>query len=138
MRRIRRVIIHCSDSDVPSHDDISVIRRWHVEERGWSDVGYHFFIRSTGEIQRGRPIEHQGSHCAGHNADSIGICLHGRKHFTVDQFASLRRLCKVLLAENNSLTFHGHCEFSPKSCPNFDYKMILQFSDNDPKTEKRV
>ena len=43
-RTVDRVFIHCSDSDWKHHDDISVIRKWHVDENGWGDVGYHYFM----------------------------------------------------------------------------------------------
>jgi N-acetylmuramoyl-L-alanine amidase len=138
MRKLNKIILHCSDSDIKGHDNIEVIKRWHVEERGWKDVGYHFFIQSNGNIQAGRPVSHIGSHTIGENLNSIGICLHGRHNFTQLQFDSLRRLVNVLRGEYGALTIHGHCEFAPKTCPNFDYKKLFEIGDLDPKTEKRV
>jgi N-acetylmuramoyl-L-alanine amidase len=138
MRKLNRVIIHCSDSDIKGHDNIETIRKWHVEERGWNDVGYHFFIQSNGNIQDGRPLSKVGAHTVGHNADSVGICLHGRKNFTQEQFNSLRRLVIALSSDYGALSIHGHCEFAPKTCPNFDYKAIFNIGDLDPKTKKRV
>lgn len=55
-RPVSRVFIHCSASDNPDHDSVAVIRNWHLEN-GWSDIGYHYFIRKDGVIQEGRPIE---------------------------------------------------------------------------------
>ena len=141
-RAIRKIIIHCSDSDHDHHDDIEVIRGWHVNERGWSDVGYHFFIKRNGDIQEGRALSIAGAHVRGHNEDSIGICLHGRNEFTQAQFNSLRQLMQSLYFEFG-LTIndvYGHCDFDQnKTCPNFDYKKILSPGMfNDPKTEKRV
>ena len=85
-RHVDRVFLHCSASDDPDHDDIETIRRWHVDERGWSDVGYHYFIRSDGTLQEGRPLERipaaQAGHNAGHRRDlparAGGRELHGR------------------------------------------------------------
>lgn len=34
-------------------------------------------IRRNGVVEEGRPIEQSGAHVAGHNHDSIGICLVG-------------------------------------------------------------
>ena len=76
-RHVDRVFLHCSASDDPDHDDIDTIRRWHVDERGWSDVGYHYFIRSDGTLQEGRPLERIPAAQAGHNAGTVAICLHG-------------------------------------------------------------
>ena len=142
MRKINKIVIHCSDSDHAHHDDIEVIRGWHVNERRWPDVGYHFFIKRNGDIQEGRALSVAGAHVRGHNEDSIGICLHGKTTFTDSQFKALRQLVAKLYFEfklsiNN---VYGHCDFDQnKSCPNFPYKAILSTGMfNDPKTEKRV
>lgn len=122
MRQINSIIIHCSDSDAASHDDISVIRKWHVEERGWSDVGYHFFITNNGTIENGRHPEKIGAHCKGMNSNSIGVCLHGKTKFTKNQFKALSSLIKSLCVEygiKEDAVF-GHYDFSNKTCPNFD------------------
>ena len=124
-RKVNRVFIHCSASDIISHDDVSVIRRWHLK-RGWNDVGYHFFIKKNGVVQPGRNIENTPAAQKGNNTGTIAICLHGLKSFTENQFDALRHLCKKLqMNYENQLTFHGHCEVSNKICPVFDYKEVL-------------
>lgn len=141
MRDIRKIIVHCSDSDINSHDDISVIRDWHLQ-RGFRDVGYHYFIKKDGTIQNGRPHSEQGAHTLGHNSDSIGICLHGRDEFTSQQFATLinkvRELQRNYILKNKDV--YGHNEFSTKTCPNFDVSKIFNryVGNLNPKTEKRV
>ena len=127
-RHVDRVFIHCSASSQKSHDDISVIRKWHVEERGWRDVGYHYFIQRDGTIQRGRDLEWIPAAQRGHNEGTIAICLHGRvaRDFTASQFDALRRLCRTIAdAYDGDVTFHGHCEVSEKSCPVFEYDTVL-------------
>lgn len=127
-RPIGRVFVHCSASDVPSHDDISVIDRWH-KQNGWSQVGYHFFITKRGVLQAGRSLELTPAAQGGHNAGTIAICLHGLKVelFTKAQFATLRDLChEINEAYRGSVTFHGHCEVSAKACPVFDYRRVLE------------
>jgi N-acetyl-anhydromuramyl-L-alanine amidase AmpD len=126
---VDRVFLHCSASSKPEHDDISVIRRWHVEERGWSDVGYHYFIKFDGTIQEGRPLRRIPAAQQGHNRGSIAICLHGRTtdDFTTAQFDALRRLCRAIgQAYDGQVTFHGHCEVDHnKRCPVFAYDEVL-------------
>lgn len=119
MRKIDKVILHCSDSDIAAHDDIKVIKKWHLA-RKFKDVGYHYFIRKDGLIQKGRDILQVGAHCKGENSTSIGICLSGRYKFTDYQFIALERLIAALnIRLNNCFTIHPHNEFSDKSCPNF-------------------
>jgi N-acetyl-anhydromuramyl-L-alanine amidase AmpD len=126
MRKINEIIIHHSDSDVKAHDDIRIIRKWHTEERGWRDVGYHYFIRKDGVIQRGRPLDVAGAHCVGHNRASIGICLSGEDNFTDVQFCSLHGLLKDLYGEFGRVLTVGHCAYSEKKCPNFDVDEFLR------------
>lgn len=125
-RTINRVFLHCSDSDRPEHDDVSVIRKWHLA-RGFRDVGYHMFLPFDGTIQTGRPLEVAPAAQAGHNAGSIAICLAGRHAFTEQQFDALRDLCRSIHLAIPDATFHGHCEVNKqKSCPVFDYRAVLR------------
>ena len=109
---------------------------------GWRDVGYHYFIKTNGEIQTGRSLDQVGAHVGGQNSDSIGICLHGRDEFTQAQFNSLRQIVQSLCFEFKLYLadVYGHFDFDPrKTCPNFDYKKVLSPGMfNDPKEEKRV
>lgn len=125
-REIDRVFIHCSASDHDHHDDVSVMRNWH-KNRGWRDVGYHFFIKKDGTIQKGRDVELTPAAQKGHNTATIAICLHGLDvdKFTEEQFDSLRDLCSEILLLEPNVTFHGHREVANKACPVFDYRSVL-------------
>ena len=123
MREISKIIVHCSDSNIKSHDNIETIRKWHVEERGWSDIGYHYVITQDGIIHEGRPLSRNGAHAAGgHNTGSIGICLTGKSVFTRAQHASLSGLifgfCQAF--DIKPVNVIGHYDVSNKTCPNFD------------------
>ena len=76
MRKIRKIIIHCSATQEGKDVSVETIRKWHLK-RGWRDIGYHFVIGLDGQVQEGRPIEQTGAHTKGHNFDSIGICYIG-------------------------------------------------------------
>lgn len=125
-RRIERVFIHCSASDNPDHDDVSVIRQWHLHRvPPFRDVGYHYFIQFDGNVQTGRDIEVSPAAQEGHNARTIAICCAGLKDFTEAQYKSLRDFCLAIHSALPDVTFHGHCEVSNKTCPVFNYKKIL-------------
>lgn len=130
-RTVDKVFLHCSASDKPSHDDIQVIRNWHVDGNGWSDVGYHFFIKKNGQVQAGRDLERIPAAQAGYNEGTIAICLHGllKENFTASQAVSLIELCNEINdAYKGDITFHGHKEVSNKDCPVIDYKRILNLN----------
>lgn len=126
-RPVKRIFIHCSASDNPGHDDISIMKKWHLD-RGWSDVGYHYFIKKDGTLQHGRPLSRIPAAQAGHNTATIAICLHGLKKekFTQDQFNTLNNLADEFdKVYGSSITYHGHKEVAAKSCPVFNYKQVL-------------
>ena len=137
MREINKIIIHCSDS---TWGDVSEVDKWH-KERGWSEIGYHYVVlnghrgyksdfrsRDNGYVEQGRDERKKGAHCKGHNADSIGICLIGKQHFTQRQIESLRILIEKLLQRHNIERdgVYGHYEFSIKTCPNMTKEFIMQ------------
>lgn len=127
-RPVHVVFIHCSASDHAVHDDAAVIDQWH-RQRGWRGIGYHFFIRSDGTIQRGRALEQIPAAQEGHNGGSIAICLHGFKTFAPAQFDALRRLADAMdtgyAGQGERLRWRGHREVAAKLCPNFDYRAVL-------------
>jgi len=128
-RKVTKIYIHCSASDNPEHDDIKVITRWHLARR-FKWVGYHYFITSQGEVQKGRDLEKMPAAQKGHNKDSIAICVSGLSSFTEKSLFALKQLCLDIDDEYDSqVTFHGHCEVSAKRCPVFDYKAVLNLGE---------
>lgn len=124
MRGINKIVIHCADT--PSNMDIGAaeIRIWHVNDNGWSDIGYHWVIRRNGQVEEGRPEDQAGAHVRGHNSDSIGVCLVGGKggfNFTRVQMAALEAKVIDLKAKYPDAEVLGHCDLDgSKTCPNFD------------------
>ena len=112
MRPITDLIIHCTATrpdwwqSRTAKQKVSEVRKWHVEDRGWSDIGYHFLIDRDGMVVKGRALERTGAHTKGHNKGSIGICLFGghggsendlfSDHFTPEQEKALRSLIDEL------------------------------------------
>ncbi len=133
--KVKKIVLHCSDSE---WGDAEVIDKWH-KERGFDCIGYHYVIvggrvvggkyhePTDGWIQKGRSIEYEGAHCRGHNGDSVGVCIIGRRHFTGKQFEATLLFINSLLVEYdlgvNAL--YGHTELDPKkTCPNLKMDFI--------------
>ena len=57
MRTITLLIIHCSATPQGVCLSLEDCRREHIRHRGFSDIGYHFYVTRDGEIHRGRPTE---------------------------------------------------------------------------------
>ena len=63
---IHRIIIHCTATPAGRRVTLHDVRSWHVVERGWDDVGYHYLVRLDGEVVAGRPVNFMGAHAVGH------------------------------------------------------------------------
>ena len=48
-----RTILHHAESSSCTADDI---HQWHLD-RGWSGIGYHFFVRKDGSVYQLMPVE---------------------------------------------------------------------------------
>ena len=129
MRDIDYLVIHCAATKPSMTVDIDRIRSWHLK-KGWSDVGYHFYIRQNGNLEIGRPIEIAGAHVRGFNKNSIGICYEGGVDESLNaldtrteaQKATLLILLKGLKVDYPDAIIKGHTDFKnvSKACPSFD------------------
>lgn len=143
-----RITVHCSASRKGRYLTAFELRKFHTDPpplgRGWSDLGYHFVIRTDGVVDTGRSIDKQGAHVKGHNSNNIGICLIGgldrsgkpANTYSHAQFHALYALIRELCAKYK-IPFTevcGHRDYSPdlngdgqittnefiKDCPCFD------------------
>ena len=134
MRELNEIIIHCTATrpdwwaSRSTKAKVNEIRRWHVEDRGWSDIGYHYLIDRDGTVMEGRPLEKTGAHTKGRNKGSVGISLFGGfggaaddqflDNFTEDQERALSDLISQLRRDYPSITtVSGHSQYAAKACP---------------------
>lgn len=121
MRKINEIIIHCSATPNGRFHDAADIDRWH-KENGWSGIGYHYVVCTTGKVNKGRDDSEVGAHAkaGGHNPNSIGICIIGNDKYNAVQWYRLRELVAQLMIKYPDAKVIGHNEISHKSCPGFD------------------
>jgi len=144
------IVVHCSATRPGDNLTINTIREWHIA-RGWGNVGYHFFIRRDGTIESGRHPDDIGAHVAGHNTDSVSLCMAGGLDeqgnsfinrpdlFTTAQWESAKALINVLKRMYPYAQVLGHRDLSPdknhdgkitpdeylKTCPGFDASAVF-------------
>lgn len=137
--KIEYVTIHCSATRNFEELDIGVIRSWHLN-KGFSDVGYHYVIQPSGEVQIGRPINKRGAHVKDENIGNIGVCLIGNDKFEYAQFNSLRNTLKTIELVSDWKTWNLRCHYEwpsaikqQKTCPNMRVTDILHWylTDSD-------
>jgi N-acetylmuramoyl-L-alanine amidase len=134
MRKLTRIILHCTATPDGRHVDVDTIRSWH-RKRGWSDIGYHYVIYLDGSVHAGRDVAKIGAHVAGHNADTIGVVYvggtdaGGKAKDTMNdaQQTAFVNLVKHLRDQFGPLTLHGHNEYAAKACPSFNVKQKFEW-----------
>ncbi|NDW11773.1 N-acetylmuramoyl-L-alanine amidase [Bacteroides sp. 214] len=120
MRKIDLIVIHCSATREGNSYTAHDLERDH-RLRGFSGIGYHYYIRINGEIINTRPIEKMGAHAKGYNQHSIGICYEGgldtygkpKDTRTAPQKHSLQVVISELLARFAQCRVCGHRDLSP-------------------------
>ena len=133
-RRTTEIIIHCAATPEGKEFSVDEITKWHIEERNFSTIGYHYVIHLDGSIEKGREESKVGAHCEGHNSRAVGISYIGgvkkngktpKDTRTPAQKRAIRQLVAALRKKYPNATVHGHYEFSDKACPSFNVKTDL-------------
>lgn len=121
-RATNRIILHHTGSaDIDAYAE--QIHQWHLE-KDYAGIGYHFVIRKSGEIERGRPVWAIGAHAYGANNDSIGIHLSGEFTYNTPTDAQIESAALLIanLCEDYNIPLDrehilGHREVTPTDCP---------------------
>ena len=135
-KKTEMIVVHCAATKPSMDIGYKEIRKWHVEDNGWDDVGYHYIIKRDGTVEVARAEAFQGAHAPAVNSKSIAICLVGgmaedggaENNFTLEQFLSLKDLIKKLKMTNpNIIEIVGHCDVQDNkpNCPGFNLKEWL-------------
>lgn len=129
------IVVHCSATPPKMNIGVAEIDQWH-RKRGFIKVGYHFVIRRNGLVEAGRAVDEVGSHVAGHNSNSVGICMVGglddklkpAAEFTKDQWTALEGLLRNLKSLYPAAEILGHRDFPgvAKDCPCFDVRKFVK------------
>ena len=51
-REIQKIIVHCTATPEGRNVSVDEIRRWHVKDNGWSDIGYHWIIEHAQKLRK--------------------------------------------------------------------------------------
>lgn len=122
-----KIIIHHTASSNLTPEKIN---QMHID-KGWSGIGYHFYIRANGTIYRGREENVIGSHAKGNNYNTLGICLEGNfedDEPTKEQLNALVALSTYLSLKYDIRDIIRHCDVVDTLCPggNFPYDSVKE------------
>lgn len=136
MGRIYRITVHHSANLARSPSLREAIRaikldqRYHMQNRGWADIGYHYLIDPAGRIWEGRDLRWQGAHAGNRslNRGNIGVCVLGNfiggragqapSHQQVQSLkALLQYLCRKYGIRQDHIYTHRELQGVVTACP---------------------
>lgn len=143
---VDEIVVHCAAtgpgwlSSEGIAAKVAEIRRWHMQDNGWRDIGYQHILDRDGAHALGRPETEIGAGVEGHNRGVIHICLIGgresaatddfRRNFTFEQDVALRMLITEIKGRARIKRISGHNEWAAKACPGFHVPTWLKGSPN--------
>ncbi|MEJ3737517.1 peptidoglycan recognition family protein [Bacillus tropicus] len=127
LEKVNKLIIHHTSED---GWDVYKTHEFHQKVRGWSGIGYNYFIEADGTVFEGRGL-HIGAHAKDNNRDTIGICMTGnfdKYDPTTAQMNALYSLCKMFMnrftVKKENILGHRELEGVTKSCPGNRFSMV--------------
>lgn len=129
-REIKLIVIHCSATRCNVPFTPAQLEKAH-RARGFSGIGYHFYVTRDGRVYHTRPLHRVGAHALGFNLHSIGVCYEGgldeqgrpADTRTTFQQMALLDLLAILKKQFPDASIKGHYQLSAdihKACPCFD------------------
>lgn len=151
MGELKYLIIHCSATPAGREVTGDEIRQWHLNERGWSRVGYSDIIHLDGNIENMVDYDEDNwisageitNGAVGYNGISRHVCCIGgldewsnellkngdfNDMLTPEQFTALREYVFEFLGNHPDKQIMGHYMVNEhKNCPGFDVVKFLRF-----------
>ena len=122
------VTVHHSATPLP--DSISPaarvrqIQSYHIDSRGWCDIGYHFMVDWNGDIWQGRAETVTAAHVAYHNTNNVGVSFLGTYTNTAATATQLDKagallawLADVYMIPVDRDHLLGHRDWVANECP---------------------
>ena len=132
MNNAEKILLHHSLTKDGEVKDFDAIKRYHMETKGWKNIGYHWIIEKVnGKVMviKGRDESEEGAQCKeqGMNKKSIGICFVGNYdlgELPKDMFDAGVELVKSIRARHGRLEIEPHSKYATyKTCPGKKFQL---------------
>ena len=131
-RNVNRLVFHCTATKQSA--TVKAIVNYWENNLGWKNPGYHIIVKPDGSWTQLLDFNGVSNGVAGINSTSIHISYIGGiddngKAFdnrTKEQELIFETVYRTFKNKMPDITYHGHYEFSKKSCPSFNVKNWLE------------
>lgn len=133
-REVNFIVVHCTATQ--STAKIEDIKRYWREVLGWKNPGYHYIIKTNGDIVKLLSENTPSNGVAGHNHNSVHLSYIGGvdklnkplDNRTLSQEGAMFDLIVELSERYPKAIILGHRDFQgvKKACPSFDVKEWLR------------
>jgi hypothetical protein len=129
MLPVGRITIHHDGMDAftsTSQGDaaarLEIIRRAHVGQRGYADIGYHYIVDPGGRVWEGRSVRYQGAHVKDNNEGNVGVMCLGNFDLHRPSSAQIAALDRFVAGQMRRYNVpinrvQTHQEINPTACP---------------------
>lgn len=124
---IREIVVHHSDGRAPGPDleakVLQGIQSYHMDEKKWGDIAYHFLIAPSGRVFEGRSPVWAGDSATRYQLEGkLLICLLGSYDKAPPTDAALRALARFVRYQQRefdvpSSRVRGHRDYAETDCP---------------------
>ena len=63
-KKTELIVIHCAATKASMDIGASEIKKWHVDDNGWDDIGYHYIIKRDGSSRSRKTRSFSRRSCA--------------------------------------------------------------------------
>ncbi|GFR15106.1 peptidoglycan recognition protein 1 [Trichonephila clavata] len=108
------------------------IQNFHMDDRGWDDIGYNFLIGGDGRVYMGRGWDRVGAHTYGFNRIAVAFSLMGDFSHKLPSELMLnatKSLIECAKNENHVISnykLHGHRDAGCTECPGSAFYNLIK------------
>ena len=136
--------IHIHHSGGATTDDMGgpmeqakIIKHFHIDGKGWSDIGYHLILHPNGTWIVGRDLERKPASIRGQNSGALAVLILGNFESDIlegEQLEEIQKFTSEMMKlgyEKDQFKFHR--DLAPTKCPgkNIEKDMIFKNGKTD-------
>nr|AAY27974.1 peptidoglycan recognition protein 2 precursor [Euprymna scolopes] len=134
---VKMVFIHHTAMDYCTNistcsEQMRKIQNFHMDDRGWFDIGYNYLVGEDGRVYEGRGWNREGAHTKGYNRDAVAISVMGDFSDRLPNKKALDAVNNLIVCgiKQNNITkdylLYGHRNVRETACPGDKFYELIK------------